>query len=254
MLNPTTVGDLLPREKRRNQAALVVPATDREMSYRDFFTTAYKAGNVLRFLGVSEGRTVAIDPTVAPEPILAFFGAAQLGAEATFDPTAAARLRLVPAASESEYESAGETKLAVFGGNPAAATTVHWEQQVWSENPGFPPTVVEPTATLLKTDAAAYSHRELLAAADQVVDELALDGDDRLAIRVSLSQPAAVVGILAALLAEATAILVGDSNHVDAADGVVAADAAVAADASVVAADAEPPEPVSVAAADINLA
>lgn len=240
-MNPDTIGELLPRDRRRDQTALVVPAVDREMSYRDFFTTAYKAGNVLRFLGVSEGRVVAIDPTPAPEPILACFGAAQLGAQATFEPTASARVRLVPVADEAAYESSGETKLAVYGGPPEAATTVHWEKEVWSENPGFPPTAVEPTATALLADGQQYSHRALLDAAEIVVSDLALTGEDRVAIRVSLSTPAAVVGLLAALLAEATAVVVGETGD------------NVGADAAVVAAGESPPESVSVSIADIDL-
>jgi len=240
-MQASVLGDLLPRDRRREQPALVVPEGDREMSYRDFFTTAYKAGNVLRFLGVREGRTVAIDPTVAPEPVLAFLGAAQLGAQATFDPTADARVRLVPVADEGDYEPEAATKLAVYGGPPSASATVHWEQQVWSENPGFPVTDVDPDATVLVADGTTYSHRDLLTAADSVVDELDRSDDDRLAIRVPLSTPAAIVGLVAALAAEATAVLVGD------------AETAVEADAALVAAGVTAPESVSIAADSISL-
>ena len=240
-MDAPVIGDLLPRDRRRDQPALVVPAVDREMSYRDFFTTAYKAGNVLRFLGVGEDRVVAIDPTPAPEPLLAFLGAAQLGAEATFDPAADARLRLVPVDRENAYEAAGETKLAVYGGPPASAATVHWEEQVWSENPGFPPTAVDPESTVLRADEATFSHRELLSAAEGVVTELGLAADERLAIRLPLSSPAAIVGLLAALTAEATAVVVGESAR------------AVGADAAVVANGVRPPEAASIAAEAVGL-
>lgn len=240
-MEASVLGDLLPRDRRREQPALIVPDGDREMSYRDFLTTAYKAGNVLRFLGVREGRVVAIDPTPAPEPILAFLGAAQLGAQATFDPTADARVRLVPAADEAEYAADDATKLSVYGGPPSASTTVHWEQQVWSENPGFPATEVDPDSTVLCADGAAYSHRDLLAAADDLVDALALESDDRLAIRTPLSTPAAIVGLVAALAAEATAVLVGDSEQ------------EVDADAALVAAGVTAPESVSVSVESVSL-
>ncbi|ERH05649.1 MAG: hypothetical protein J07HN4v3_01253 [Halonotius sp. J07HN4] len=235
-MDASVVGDLLPRDRRRDQPALVVPASDREMSYRDFFTTAYKAGNVLRFLGVSDTATVAIEPTVAPEPMLAALGAAQLGAAATFDPTADARLRLVPVEQEAEYTPPSGAKLAVYGGPPESPATVHWEEQVWSENPGFPETAVDPTATALRGDSEDYSHRDLLAAADEVVDALNLDSDARLAIRTPLAQPVTVVGLFAALAAEATAVLVGNADQTVEADAAVVADGATVPESAVVSA------------------
>lgn len=240
-MDASVVGDLLPRDRRREQAALVVPAADREMSYRDFFTTAYKAGNVLRFLGTSETSTVAIEPQPAPEPLLAFLGAAQLGAAATFDPTADARLRLVGVEQEAEYTPPSGAKLAVYGGPPESPTTVHWEQQVWSENPGFPETPVDSDATVLRANGEDYSHASLLAAADEVVDAVGLDGDARLAIRTPLARPATVVGLLAALAAEATAVAVGES------EATVDADAALGTDG------ARPPEPAVVSAGEVSL-
>ena len=223
-MEASVVGDLLPRDRRREQPAVVVPASDREMSYHDFFTNAYKSGNVLRFLGVRAAATVAIEVTPAPEPFLAFLGAAQLGAQATFAPTSEARVTLVPVANEADYDLPPSSKLAVYGGPPESPATTHWEQEVWSENPGFPETTVDPESPVLLADGAEYSHRELLAAADGVVDALTLDGDSRLAIRVSLSTPAAIVGLVAALAAEATAILVGERDRaVDADSGLVAA-------------------------------
>lgn len=233
-MDASVVGDLLPRDRRREQAALIVPASDREMSYRDFFTTAYKSGNVLRFLGVREGSVVAIEPTAAPEPILAFLGAAQLGAQATFDPSADARVTLVPVEREADYSPAAGSKLAVYGGPPESPATVHWEQEVWSENPGFPDTAVDPDSTVLRADGVAYSHRELLAAAEGVGSDLALNGESRLAIRTPLAAPATVVGVLAALLAEATAVLVGESDAAVEADAAIVGDGVTAPEATTI--------------------
>jgi len=116
-MDAVVLGDLLAREKRRSQPAVVFPAVDRKMSYRDFITTAYKSGNVLRYLGLGADATLAVDPALRPEPLLAFLGAAQLGATVTFDPEADARVRLVPVDNESTYE-ASDGRLAVFGGSP----------------------------------------------------------------------------------------------------------------------------------------
>ena len=240
-MEASVLGDLLPRARRREQPAVEFPTSDRAMSYHDFFTNAYKSGNVLRFLGVRASATVAIEATPAPEPFLAFLGAAQLGAGATFEPTAEPRVRLVPVDRETDDDIPAGTKLAVYGGPPESPATTHWEQEVWSENPGFPATEVDPDTPVLLTDNKDYSHRELLAAADSVVDALDLGGDSRLAIRVPLSTPAAIVGLVAALAAEATAILVGETDR------------AVEADAALIAAGATAPESVTVAADSVGL-
>src|SRR6056297_700238 len=211
-MDPEVVGDLPARDRRRSQPAVSVPAAGREMSYHDFITTAYKSGNTLRYLGLGSGGRLAVDPELRPEPLLAFLGAAQLGAATTFDPTAEARVRLVAVDDEAAYADHGG-RLAVFGGSPEATATTHWEQEVWSENPAFPPTQVDPGSTVLVDAGETYSHRRLLGMAEQVVDELSLEKESRLAIRTPLSRPETIGGGLAATLAAgATAVFVPDST------------------------------------------
>ncbi len=215
-MNAAVVGDLLAREKRRSQPAVSMPAVDRELSYRDFITTAYKSGNVLRYLGLSSGATLAVEPAVRPEPLLAVFGAAQLGARVTFDPAAAARVRLVSVEREAEFLDC-KGRLAVFGGSPDATATTHWEQEVWSENPAFPPTEVDPDSTVLVDGDDQYSHRQLLAMAQQIADALDLKAGSRLAIRTPLSRPETVGGLAAALAVDATAVFLDErTKEVDA--------------------------------------
>lgn len=240
-MEASVIGDLLPRDRRREQPAIVVPATDREMSYQDFFTNAYKSGNVLRFLGVREAATVAVEITPAPEPLLAFLGAAQLGAVTTFEPTSEARVTLVPVAEEAAYDLPPGAKLAVYGGPPESPATTHWEQEVWSENPGFPETPVDPESPVVRAGGEPYSHRDLLAAGDGVVDALGLDSDSWLAIRTPLAAPATVVGLIAALLAETTLVVVGESDR------------AVNADAAIVGDNVTPPEAATMPAAGLSL-
>ena len=234
-MEASVIGDLLPRTRRREQPAIVVPASDRTMSYQDFFTNAYKSGNVLRFLGVRASATVAVAVTPVPEPFLAFLGAAQLGAVTTFEPAAESRVTLVPVAEETDYDLPPGSKLAVYGGPPDAPATTHWEQEVWSENPGFPETPVAAESTALRAAGTAYSHRELLAAAADIVDALALEEGERLAIRTSLSTPGAIVGLVAALCAEATAILVGTSTTTVEATAALVDSAVTAPEATAVA-------------------
>ena len=238
-MDPEVVGDLLARDRRRSQPAVSVPAAGREMSYHDFITTAYKSGNTLRYLGLGSGGRLAVDPALRPEPMLAFLGAAQLGATATFEPTAEARVRLVAVEDEAAYADHGG-RLAVFGGSPEATATTHWEEAVWSENPAFPPTQVDPESTVLVAGDERYSHRRLLGMAQTVVDDLSLTRDSRLAVRTPLSAPETVGGgLLAALLAGATAVFVDDSTT------EVEADAALVEQSS-----DESPEPSAYAIAD----
>ena len=222
-MDAAVLGDLLARDERRSQPAVVVPAVDRAMSYHDFITTAYKSGNALRYLGLSSDTRLAVDPALRPEPLLALLGAAQLGAATTFDPTAEARVRLVAVGDEADSESLPGT-LAVFGGAPEAPATTHWEEAVWSENPAFPPTQVDPDSAALVAGDADYSHRRLLEMAEQVVDDLSLTRGSRLAIRTPLSRPETIGGgLLAALAAGATAVFVADpTTDVDAEAALVA--------------------------------
>ncbi|MFO7832851.1 MAG: acetyl-CoA synthetase [Halohasta sp.] len=241
-MDPDVVGDLLARDKRRSQPAVDVPAAGREMSYHDFITTAYKSGNALRYLGLNSGARLAVDPELRPEPLLAFLGAAQLGAATNFDPTAEARVRLVAVDNEPMHADR-EGRLAVFGGAPEATATTHWEEAVWSENPAFPPTQVDPESAALVAGEETYSHRRLLDMAETVVDELSLETGSRLAIRTPLSAPETIGGgLLAALLAGATAVFVDDPTT------TVDADAALVAHAG-----DEPPEPSLYAVDDRSL-
>lgn len=211
-MDAAVLGDLVARDERRPQPAVSVPDADREMSYHDFITTAYKAGNVLRYLGLGADARLAVDPTLRPEPLLAFVGAAQLGAATTFEPTADARVRLVPVVDEASYQDE-PGRLAVFGGPPEAAATTHWEKAVWSENPAFPPTQVDPESTVLVAGGEEYSHRRLLGIAERVIGELSLTTGSRLAIRTPLSRPETIGGgLVAALLAGATAVFIPDST------------------------------------------
>ncbi len=220
------VGDLLARDRRSRDVALVTP-DGRERTYRDLITNAYKAANVLRYLGAREGSTVAVDPAPGLHTTLAFLGAAGLGAPVRFDPAAGIdrgdRVVLVDVADESATEPAPGTSLAAFGGPPERAETTHWEQELWSENPGMPPSAVGPDDPVLRAPgdggsdgAGDVSHRALLDAAGSVVDELGLEPGDRVALRGGLADPRALAaGVVAPLAAGATSALVGEGTGDD---------------------------------------
>jgi hypothetical protein len=248
-MESSVIGDLLARERRSERPALSIPRLDRTMGYHDLLTTAYKAGNVLRYLGVSDDVVVALDPTPSPEPVLAFLGAAQLGATTTFDPRADSRLTLVPVADEDAYTPRPGSTLAVYGGPPASPATTHWEKALWSENPGFPVVDVDAELAALLADERTYSHRTLLSTAERVVEDLGLTAASRLAIRTPLSDPRTIAGgLLASLVAGATAVLDDRSGR----DGDGSA-AALEADAALVAPGVDPPEAAWLSTDDIEL-
>lgn len=203
-----TLGDLVARDRRSSALALCVPALGRDYSYRDFCTTAWKAGNFLSFLGVRSGGRVAIEPDPLPEPLLTFFGAALHGATTTFDPSDGdVRAVVVPERRESEFADVAGTKRVVYGGPPTDPGVSHWEKEVWSENPAFPPTDVDPDTAALAVGDDNYSHRTLLDAADRVVADFELTDADEVVVRASLADPGTVVaGVLAPLSVGATVV------------------------------------------------
>lgn len=240
------VGDLLARDRRSDRPALVVG--DRERSYHELITNAYRAGNVLRFHGVGDPHTVAVAPVPTYHPVLALYGAAQLGAATRFDPEAGAeigdRFVLVPDSEQGAYDLTPGSTFAVFGGEPEEAETVGWEESVWSENPAFPPTAVGPETTLLATEEREVSHGAALSGAAEVAERYSLDADSRVVLRESLGDPGAVVaGLLAPLAVGGTAVL---ASHEE-----VEPDAVARGDVAVTAGDV--PEGETVDPADVPL-
>ena len=199
------LGDAVRRERRSEAPAIRAPAVGREYDYRRFCTTAWKVGNFLRHLGVRRGAGVGVADEPRPEPVLALYGAALLGGVVRFDPRDpgdAVRALVVPAADLGDYPASPATKRVAYGEEPAAASVAHFERDVWSENPTEPPDPVAPDDPLLWTPRSTYTHRELLVAAESVVEELSLRPDTVVAVRGRFADPAVVVaGLVAPVLA-----------------------------------------------------
>ena len=219
-----TLGGLLARERRTEGLALralTADGLDRTYSYRDALTTAWKAGNFLRHLGVRgvgetpEERvsTVEVAPDPLPEPVSTFLGAAGLGARTAFEPRAEGRARVtaVHADDAGRYDPPPGSKLVVYGGAPDSPETDHWEQEVWSENPRAHPALVDPDETALVAGDDRYSHATVLDAAESVVERAGVAPGDRVAVRATLADPRVVVaGVVAPLLAGATVVFPDD--------------------------------------------
>lgn len=230
---PSVLADVVARERRSSDLALRADAAGREYSWHDFCTTAYKAGNFLRYLGVAAGDTVAVGDDPLPEAVLTFVGAAQLGALTRFGPdeTADVRAVVVHHAREADFGVPAGCNLAVYGGPPDATGTAHWERDVWSENPAFPPTDVDPDDPAVAAAGATYSHRALLDAAAGVVSEHGLDADSTVAVRASLTRPGVVAaGVVAPLVAGGTVVFPDAETVCDVAVGGDAVPEAVRVD------------------------
>jgi non-ribosomal peptide synthetase component E (peptide arylation enzyme) len=206
--DPSVLADLVARDRRTSAPALVADGPDRRYTYHDFITTSYKAGNVLRYLGVRTGDRVGIEPDGLPEPVLTFYGAAQLGAVTDFRPDERADVRavVVPVCRETDFELPPGSNLAVYGGPPTDPTTTHWEKEVWSENPAVHPATVAPDDAVLDADRT-YTHAELLRAAETALERANLSPGDEVVVRESLTTPRVVAaGLVAPLLAGATIV------------------------------------------------
>lgn len=211
---------LLARDRRRPEAAVSDPGSGRSMSYHDFITTAYKAGNALRYLGVSRGALVAIDPDSPIDALLAFFGAAQLGATVRFVDlagpdafdTATFRVVLCPVEAEQSIDPEPGCRLVVYGGPPASASTAHWEEIVWSENPAFPDPESDPDTPILVDGDRRIDQGTLRAAARSTASTLPIDDESSVGIPGSLDDPRVLVGVLAALEVGGEAIIDPGAN------------------------------------------
>ena len=207
--DPVTVGDLVARDRRTSGVALRAEHVDRTYSYRNFVTTTYKIGNVLRHLGVRRGTEVLVVPDSLPEPVLTFYGAAQLGAVTRFSdtlPSTDPRVVVAPAEREAAFDLPPGHHLVVYGDPPTEATTTHWETEVWSENPAIHPASVEPADPLLAVDDRTYSHADALSTVSGGRASERPETGERVAVRGSFEDPEIVIGGLVAPIAAGATI------------------------------------------------
>jgi hypothetical protein len=215
------LGDLVARSRRSEESALVAPRENRTYDYHRFCTTAWKTGNFWRRRGVHADATVVVADDPEPEAVFAFFGAALLGAKTRFglpDPADAqnldARIAVAPADEIGDYEVPPGTQRVGYGGPPDDPAVAHFERDVWSENPSFPETPIDPETVALVAGEGEFSHADLLSAAREVADDWDLEPGDEVAVRAPLADPGTVVaGIVAPLLAGA-AILLPDGDSI----------------------------------------
>ncbi|WP_137283563.1 AMP-binding protein [Halorussus salinisoli] len=219
------LGDLVTRDRRSDDPALVAPSENRSYDYRRFCNTAWKTGNFWRRLGVHDETTVAVADDPEPEAVFSFFGAVLLGATTRFGLTtgssthSSAQVVVAPHDEIGDYEVSPGTQRVGYGGPPDDPAVAHFERDVWSENPAFPETPLDPETVALvagSDDRREFSHADLLAAAREAADEWGLEPGDEVAVRASLADPGTVVaGVVAPLLAGAAVLLPDDDSTGD---------------------------------------
>ena len=200
------LGDLVTRERRSDDTALVAPRENRRYDYHRFCTTAWKTGNFWRRRGVHDEATVAVADDPEPEVVFSFLGAALLGARTRFGLSDSLDARVVAAPSDEigDYEVAPGCQRVGYGGPPDDPAVAHFERDVWSENPAFPETPVESEAVALVAGDEEFSHADLLGAGREVADDWDLEPGDEVAVRAPLARPGTVVaGVVAPLVAGA---------------------------------------------------
>lgn len=237
-----TLADPLARDRRGDEIAIVT-ADGRERSYRELITNAYRGGNALRHDGVRGGSEVGIAPVADLPSVLAFLGAGLLGARVRFDVPAScaagARAIVVPTAEASSLDVSPATRIVAFGPPPKDPQITHWESDVWSENPAFPPTDLDPDDPLLvagRTDQGDgngnengnesedeerfITHGRAISGAAIVVERYGLGPGSRVVLHRSLAHPGTVVaGLIAPLISGATAVLRPPGDEPDEPDG-----------------------------------
>jgi hypothetical protein len=208
-----TLSDLVAVE-RGDATALRVG--DRRDTYDELRTTAWRTAHALRYLGVHEGATVAVAPLVAPPPLLSVLGAASLGARTVLgvDADVEARVAVGPADGPPASTPPGGSTL-VYDGDVDDPAGRRWGGLVWSENPVEPPGDVDPDTPFL----GDWTHREVLDAADAVVDEWSLDADTSVALRAPADPRGVVAGVVAPLSVGGTVVLPGEDGVADVAVG-----------------------------------
>ncbi|MDY6817638.1 MAG: hypothetical protein SVG88_03165 [Halobacteriales archaeon] len=210
------LGDLVARDRELDGTVLQGAATDRSYAYHRFATTTMKAGNFLRQHGVGIDVPIGIADERLPEPLLALFGGLLLGATVRFDPPTSFEGRVVVTRTErvDDYSLPDGGTVIAYGEEPADPATAYFERGIWSENPAFPPTAVDPETAAIRTAETTFSHGTLLTAATQLVKTNAITTADTVALCGSLTTPAVLVaGVFAPLLAGGTIRLVPESGE-----------------------------------------
>jgi len=211
-----------------------IPTRKTPYTYSDFAPNVWKSGNLLGHYGVHPGAEVTVlagpkegdaagevsDRIDSADPIFAILGATLVGATVRLQPVepVGSRALVCPAAWVDRYDTEPSCSIIAYGGPPDGASTVHFETEMWSENPIEPPESVEADDAAVRTADGTYSHENLLDVATAIAGEYGLGADDRVILDAPLTEPGALVaGVLTPLSVGATVTVAGHASDHDAA-------------------------------------
>lgn len=203
-----TLPKLLEATGDSDTVAIGVPAAGEQVyTYDRLRSTVYSTANLLSDAGISEGSRVAIAPKKASETVVAFLGAASLGATVWFGGPARANVDALLAPTEyvDKYQIPSDSLRVGYGSAPDDDSVVHFGKAVWKADETPPQAGVLPGTKLLTDGENTYSHRELLDAAAEVVDARDIEEGTVVSVRAPLRDPRTIAaGIVAPLSATGT--------------------------------------------------
>ena len=216
------VGDLVGPDRRSDRTVLHQPGQTPAVVDADrLCVQSWKVAHFLRHQGTRAGTIVEIDADPARGAILAFLGAALLGATVRFTDLETGRrtgspppdVCVGPTTTLASRSVDPNVSQVVYGDPPTDAAVAHLERGAWSENPTPPPETVDPEGILLNTGEGSHTHRATLAAATETVEREGLAERELIALRAGLDRPGAVVaGLVAPLVLPGTICVPDDST------------------------------------------
>ncbi|WP_436901309.1 hypothetical protein [Halovenus halobia] len=222
--------DLVAACRGVDGTVIETPTRTAPYTYDDFVPNVWKSGNLLGHYGVHPGAAVTVlsgpkeagpdddsRRADAADSVYAAIGATLVGATVELEASEPvdSRALVLPAGWTERYDLTPQCTQIAYGGPPEEADVVHFEQEMWSENPIEPPERVEAGDPALRDEEGTYSHGDLLSLATELVDEYDLDADSKVVLDAPLVEVGAVVTVLATLAAEATLELREGASETD---------------------------------------
>ncbi len=231
--------DLVAACRSADGNVIETPERTAPYTYDDFVPNVWKSGNLLGHYGVHPGAAVTVlsgpkdagpgeqsRRADAADSIFAAIGATLVGATVELEVTepVESRALVLPAGWTERYELTPQCTQIAYGGPPDEPDVVHFEQEMWSENPIEPPERVASEDPALVDESGGYSHGELLSAASDLVAEYDLDADSTIGLDAGLVEVGAFLPVLATLTAEATLELRQDDEEASDAPSLLVTD------------------------------
>lgn len=227
-----TLTDLVADSRGFEGPVVEIAGRKTPYTYDDFAPNVWKSGNLFGHYGVHPGAdvTVVAGPKHGPDatdigridaadPLFAMLGATLLGGTVRLVPVEPvdARALVVPSAWVDRYGTEPGCSVIAYGEQPDDPSVVHFETEMWSENPTEPPESVAVDDPAIRTSEGVYSHGELLGVATDIESEFGLEAGDSVVLEAALTGPGAfVAGVLTTISAGGTLVLAGDRSSHDA--------------------------------------